>query len=148
MAAYEMRHVVAFEETNLLGNVYYVNFISWQGRCRELFLRDHAPLMLQEIRNGLVLVTTRCSCEYLKELKPFDEVLVRMHFGGATHNRLTMKFDYFLAAERGSQPVALSEQVARGEQQVAFMRREDLRMVPTPIPDELLRAARAYEEAS
>ena len=142
MAAYEMRHVVAFEETNLLGNVYYVNFISWQGRCRELFLRDHAPRMLEEIRNGLVLVTTRCSCEYLKELGPFDEVVIRMHFGGATQNRLTMKFDYVLAAERDEQ------QVARGEQQVAFMRREGGRIVPAPIPEELLRAARAYEEVS
>ncbi len=142
MAGYEMRHVVAFEETNLLGNVYYVNFIRWQGRCRELFLRDHAPNMLEEIGGGLVLVTTRCSCEYLRELEPFDEVIVRMHFGGAAQNRLTMKFDYLLATAQGEQPVA------RGEQQVAFMRRENGRMVPAPIPDELLRAARAYEEVS
>ena len=153
MAAYEMRHVVAFEETNLLGNVYYVNFISWQGRCRELFLRDHAPRMLEEIGTGLVLVTTRCSCEFLKELGPFDEVVIRMHFGGATQNRLTMKFDYVLAAEgngaRGGQQVARGgQQVARGEQQVAFMRREGGHMVPAPIPDELLRAARAYEEVA
>ena len=142
MAGYEMRHVVAFEETNLLGNVYYVNFIRWQGRCRELFLRDHAPRMLEEIGRGLVLVTTRCSCEYLRELEPFDEVVVRMHFGGATQNRLTMKFDYLLATPQGEQPVA------RGEQQVAFMRRESGRMVSAAIPEDLLRAARAYEEVS
>jgi enediyne biosynthesis thioesterase len=142
MPAYEMRHVVAFEETNLLGNVYYVHFVRWQGRCRELFLRDHAPRILEEIGNGLVLVTTRCSCEYLKELEALDEVVIRMRFGGASQNRLAMRFDYRQVEGREETPVA------RGEQEVAFMRRNGGRMVPAPIPDELLRAARLYEEAS
>ena len=31
---YEYRHIVSFEETNLVGNVYYVNYLRWQGRCR------------------------------------------------------------------------------------------------------------------
>jgi len=43
MRSYEYRHVVSFEETNLVGNVYYVNHLRWQGRVREMFLRDHAP---------------------------------------------------------------------------------------------------------
>ena len=38
MRAFEYRHVVSFEETNLVGNVYFANHLSWQGRCRELFL--------------------------------------------------------------------------------------------------------------
>ena len=37
MKYYEYRHLVAFEESNLVGNVYYVNHLRWQGRCRELF---------------------------------------------------------------------------------------------------------------
>ncbi len=37
---YEIRHTVGFEETNLVGNVYYVNYLRWQGRCRETFLKD------------------------------------------------------------------------------------------------------------
>ena len=28
---YEYRHVVGFEETNLVGNVYFVNHLRWQG---------------------------------------------------------------------------------------------------------------------
>ena len=39
MRGYEHRHIVGFEETNLTGNVYYVNHLSWQGRCRELPFR-------------------------------------------------------------------------------------------------------------
>ena len=37
---YEYEHVVTFDETNLVGNVYYTNHLRWQGHCRELFLRE------------------------------------------------------------------------------------------------------------
>ena len=57
MRVYEYRHIVGFEETNLVGNVYFVNHLRWQGRCRELFLRDHAPGVLAELDRGLSFVT-------------------------------------------------------------------------------------------
>lgn len=63
MRAYEYRHIVGFEETNLVGNVYYTNHLCWQGRCRELFLREYAPEVLTELAQGLSLITTRVSCE-------------------------------------------------------------------------------------
>jgi enediyne biosynthesis thioesterase len=61
MRAYEYRHIVGFEETNVVGNVYYASHIRWQGRCREMFLRDHAPGVLHQLGEGLRLVTTHCS---------------------------------------------------------------------------------------
>ncbi len=125
---FETRHVVGFEETNLTGNVYYVNHLRWQGRCRELFLRQHCPSLLDELSAGLALVTTRCSCEYFDELQAFDEVLVRMRLGEMVQNRITMLFDYLRATADGEQLVA------RGEQQVACMRRDGERTVPTRVP--------------
>src|ERR671930_294956 len=71
MKTYEYSHTVSFEETNLVGNVYYVNHLRWQGRCRELFLRDHAPQVLADLESDLALVTVRVSCEYLAELVAF-----------------------------------------------------------------------------
>src|SRR5262252_10809428 len=93
MKSYEYTHVVGFEETNLVGNVYYVNHLRWQGRCREMFLREHAPSVLEELQHGLALVTTHCSCDYLEELAPFDEVLIRMTLGGIAQSHLTMHFE-------------------------------------------------------
>lgn len=140
MRAYEYRHVVGFEETNLVGNVYYVNHLRWQGRCREMFLREHAPEVLADLEKGLYLATTRCSCEYRAELSAFDEVVVRMRLGALTQNRLTMTFEYVrLNGDR-------EELVARGEQQVAFVRREGDRLVPTPIPAALREALQAYAQ--
>lgn len=140
MPSYELRHRVTFEETNFLGNAYYVHHLRWQGRCREMFLYDHAPHVLEEIGRGLVLVTTRCSCDYLRELSVFDQVVIRMRLAQAAQNRLTMAFDYQRVTDHGE------ELVARGEQQVAFVRRERDRLVPVPIPDELREALRTYGE--
>ena len=68
MRFYEYRHIVGFEETNLVGNVYFVNHLRWQGRCRELFLRDHAPGVLAELGRGLSFVTIHVSCDYFEEV--------------------------------------------------------------------------------
>jgi len=140
MRAYEYRHVVGFEETNLVGNVYYVHHLSWQGRCRELFLRDHAPEVLAQLGQGLCLVTTRCSCEYLEELSAFDEVVVRMRLGALMQNRMSLAFEYWRRTGDSE------ELVARGEQSVACMRREEGRVVPTAIPASLREALRPYSE--
>jgi acyl-CoA thioesterase FadM len=85
---YEHRHVVSFDETNLVGNVYYANHIRWQGLCREMFIREHAPGILDELKQGLLLVTIRCSCEYYAELFAFDEIAIRMRLADTTQNRI------------------------------------------------------------
>jgi enediyne core biosynthesis thioesterase len=138
MRFYEYRHRVGFEETNLVGNVYYVNHLRWQGRCRELFLQEHAPDVLDELRRGFALATVRCSCEYFAELDAFDEVIVRMRLGGLVQNRITLLFEYFRPGPDGL------ELIARGEQQVACMRRENGQTVPTPVPVSLREALAPY----
>jgi enediyne core biosynthesis thioesterase len=136
--AYEYRHIVSFAETNLVGNVYYVNHVAWQGRVREMFLRDHAPEVLAELSRGLALATLRVTCDYFTELTAFDEVIIRMRWGEQTQNRLTMRFEYW----RPGPPA--EELVARGEQTVACLRREGTRLVPCPVPPALLAALQPY----
>lgn len=138
MRAYEYRHVVGFEETNLVGNVYYASHVRWQGRCREMFLRDHAPDVLKQLGEGLCLITTRCSCEYFAELSAFDEVVIRMRLGGMAQNRVTMSFEYWRRGEGDE------ELVARGEQQIACMLRKGAGLEATPVPRSLQEALRAY----
>lgn len=138
MKWYEFRHVVSFEETNLVGNVYYVNHLRWQGRCRELFLLEKAPDVLKQIQSNLLLVTTRCSCEYYAELSAFDEVIIRMRLVHLASQRMDLQFDYY-RLKNGRE-----ELVARGGQQVACMRKEGSRNVAAPFPDSLVEALRAY----
>lgn len=138
MKAYEYRHLVGFEETNLVGNVYYVNHLRWQGRCRELFLREHAPEILEDLARDLALATVRCSCDYLAEIEAFDEIAVRMRLGGIVQNRITLLFEYWRQNGEGE------ELIARGEQVVACMRREGKRAVPVTIPAPLREALKPY----
>jgi len=135
---FEYRHIVGFEETNVVGNVYYANHVRWQGRCRELFLREHAPEILQELERGLVMVTTRVACDYFNELYAFDEVSVRMRAGPVTQSRVTMLFEYWRITPAGE------ELIARGEQQIACLRKEGDRHVPTPVPAILRQALALY----
>ena len=138
--AYEYRHTVGFEETNLVGNVYYVNHLRWQGRCREMFLHDHAPGVLEQLENDLALATVRFSCEYLAELHAFDKIVVRMRLASLAQNRISLDFEYY----RGTGDA--EELVARGEQEVACMQRVGENMVPVPVPEELRAAIRLYDE--
>lgn len=144
MRTYNYHHVVSFEETNLVGNVYYANHIRWQGRCREMFLHDHAPDILAALNQDLALVTTHVSCDYLAELAAFDKLVIRMHLGALTQNRITMRFEYWRHAGRGDG----EELVARGEQQVACMRRRGEGLVPAPWPASLRAALKGYTHDS
>jgi enediyne biosynthesis thioesterase len=140
MRFYEYKHVVGFQETNLVGNVYYTNHLAWQGRCRELFLREHAPDVVEQLAEDLSLATISCSCEYFAELLAFDEVLVRMRLAELVQNRMRLAFEYW--RRNGDN----EELVARGEQQVACMKREGGRLVPAPVPTSLREALSQYSQ--
>jgi enediyne biosynthesis thioesterase len=139
MRVYEHKHVVGFEETNMLGNVYFTNFFRWQGMCREMFLRDHVPGLIQELRGELYLVTSRSSCDFFGEAFVFDEITVRMSLVQLSQSRITMGFDY--VREKGGK----EELLARGEQQVVCMRRTGERVEAVEVPGNMLRALKEYQ---
>jgi enediyne biosynthesis thioesterase len=138
MRQYEYRHRVSFQDTNLVGNVYYTNHLGWQGRCRELFLHEHAPEIVAQLGQDLCLATVRCSCEYLAELFAFDEISVRMSLSELVQNRMRLAFEYWRHRD------GTEELVARGEQEVAVMRRVGDGLVAAPVPETLREALSAY----
>jgi enediyne biosynthesis thioesterase len=135
---YEYRHVVSFEETNLVGNVYYVNYLRWQGRCREMFLLEQAPDVLDELRGDLKLFTLRSECDYLAEISAFDELSIRMRLEELTQTQIAFAFDYVHLRE-GAEFL-----VARGRQRVACMRGPNGNTRPAHVPESLRRALEAY----
>lgn len=139
--AYEYRHIVAFEETNLVGNVYYVNHVRWQGRCREMFLREHAPTVLERLDDDLVLATTHCSCDYYDELRAFDEIIIRMRLASQAQNKISLDFEYW-RTESGDEKL-----VARGHQVIACLQREGSAIQSIPVPAELQDALGPYTQS-
>jgi len=136
---YEYRHTVGLEETNLVGNVYYVNYLRWQGRCREMFLKERAPEVLDELRADLKLFTLRVSCEFFAELAAFDDLSIRMRLTELAQTQLSFTFDY-VRLEPGDGETL----VARGMQRVACMRGPNTRTAPARVPEPLVRALRPY----
>lgn len=135
---FEMKHVVGFEETNLAGNVYYVNYLRWQGRCRDMFLREKAPGVLADLRSELKLFTVDVECEFLGEITVFDELSIRMRLDELTQTQIQLDFEYVKVADGQERPVA------RGRQRIACMRGSDTPTVPTRVPGELREALRHY----
>lgn len=135
---YEYRHTVGFEETNLVGNVYYVNYLRWQGRCREMFLQDKAPEILADLQDDLKLFTLKVDCEFFAEITAFDELSIRMRLSELGQTQLEFGFDY-IKVTGGAEVL-----VARGRQRIACMRGPNTNTVPSLIPEALARALRPY----
>ena len=135
---YEYRNVVTLADTNLLGNVYFSHYLSWQGYCREMFLKEKVPSVIDELAHDLRLVTLRCSCEYFAELFAFDEVVIRMRLQGITQNRIALGFEYWRSSASGE------ELTARGEQEISSMRFASGSLTPAPLPDVLREALQTY----
>ncbi|MFF7457948.1 acyl-CoA thioesterase [Kitasatospora sp. NPDC008115] len=140
---YEYRHLVGFEETNLVGNVYYVNYLRWQGRCREMFLLEKAPAVLADIRDDLKLFTLKVDCEFFAEITAFDELSIRMRLADLTQTQVAFTFDYVRVAPDGGEYL-----VARGQQRVACMRGPNTDTRPTRVPEPLRLALAPYAVAA
>ena|SRR2546430_8702743 len=129
---YEFRHRVGFEETNFVGNVYYVNYLRWQGHCRERFLTELAPEVLDEImHDDLKLFTLKADCEFFAEITAFDELSIRMSLYELTQTQIEFAFDY-VHLKDGQETM-----VARGRQRIACMRGPNNATVPARVPPAL-----------
>jgi enediyne biosynthesis thioesterase len=137
---YEIRHTVGFEETNLVGNVYYVNYLRWQGRCREMFLKEMAPAVLEDMRDDLKLFTLKVECEFFAEITAFDELSIRMRLEELTQTQIQFAFDY--VKTNGE----FESLIARGVQRIACMRGPNTATVPARVPAALREALAPYSE--
>lgn len=137
---YEYSFVATFEETNLVGNIYFANYVLWQGKCREMFLYEYCPDVIEKINEGLLLITLDLSMQYLSQLFAFDTVIMRMALESQSATRLLMTFDYYrLEADK---KLTL---VAKGTQATAAMRESAGKVVPVSFPDSMFQVFEEYE---
>ena len=139
---YEYPHTVGFEDTNIVGNVYYVNYLRWQGRCREMFLKSHAPDVLTDLQQDLKLFTLKVDCEFFAEITAFDELSIRMRLEDLTQTQIGFAFDYVRISN------GFDELVARGRQRVACMRGPNNDTKPSRVPEALRAALAPYQVAA
>ena len=142
MPAYFYEHVVGFEETSLIGNVYFTNYLLWQGHCREVFLRDHAPDVLGHLsRREVAFFTKSCTCDFGGDFgfAALDRVLVEMRLAKFRGGRMTLAFTYAKAESP-------AEIVATGSQEIYCKGRRGELWFPEPFPVPLVRALLCFAE--
>jgi enediyne biosynthesis thioesterase len=91
---YEYRATVTIGDTNLLQNMYFLNFFKLQGICRELWVRDCVQDAMSTFAGGLVLVTKSASCEFMRDFNLFDRIVVQMQFVKMAHTYSDVRFRF------------------------------------------------------
>ncbi len=133
-------HCVSFEETNVVGNVYFTRHLSWQGKCREMFLKAHAPTTLDELAGDLRLVTLSVRCDYFDELVAFDEIALEMSLAHVNQHRIGLDFAYLRDGDDGRAGQAF----AQGYQEIGCMRSGAGGLIPVPPPEHLGQALKRF----
>ncbi len=129
-------HTVHFEETSLVGNVYFTNYMLWQGHCRESFLREHASEVLDLLSQRKIQLFTRgCTCDYLSEwgFSAHDRVRVEMRLESFRGGKMTLSFRY-AHRDRPEQTIAVGSQV------LCCIASSGDAWVPAPFPSCLAKA--------
>ncbi len=103
-----------------------------------MFLLEHAPSVLDELREDLKLFTIKAECEYLSEATAFDELAIRMRLEELTQTQIGFAFDYVRIRD------GREELVARGRQRIACMRGANGATAPARVPEQLRRALEGY----
>ncbi len=135
--SFDYRFQVSFEETNVVGNVYFANYFVWQGKCREAFLALFARQVLDDFARGHGMITKESSCEFINEAFAFDDILICMYLEKLSRTTITMGFDYF--RERGTGRTLL----ARGRQMAIWSSPGEK---ITMLPEYLYNAIKAFTE--
>ncbi|HEU5134118.1 MAG TPA: acyl-CoA thioesterase [Steroidobacteraceae bacterium] len=140
MRHFEYRLHVGFQETNVVGNVYFANYFLWQGKCREDFIRHYAPGVLTEFKRGYGMITRESACVFHEEAFAFDGILIRMGLDQLMRTGIVMTFDYYRERENGDDEGEL-KLLARGRQTALWT---DPNHCVSLLPDYLYEAIQSF----
>lgn len=131
MPLFDYRTFVSFEETNVVGNVYFANYFVWQGKCREAFLSQHAPRVLDDFKAGYGMITKDSSCVFHNEAFAFEKILIRMGLDKLSRTGISMGFDYYREDDGGGLTL-----LAQGRQTTLWISPEHrVSMLPSHLYD-------------
>ncbi|WKD51573.1 acyl-CoA thioesterase [Microbulbifer spongiae] len=139
-AFFEYSFFTTFEQTNVVGNIYFANFVVWQGSCREMFIQEYCTDVLEKINNGLKLITLDVSCQYLDQLYAFDKVVMHMNIGVLGTEKMMLQFRYYKEDNHGERKL-----VCLGSQGTAAMQEIDGKIRAVAFPDSMLDIIDSYD---
>jgi len=109
---YEYKTTVTIGDTNAMQNMYFLNFFKLQGIVRELWVKDCVNGGLEDLSNGLLLITKDAKCDFIKDFFLYDEITVKYYFSKIGRTNASLVFEYYNTRNK--------ELHAQGNQTIVF----------------------------
>lgn len=124
------------EDANIVGNIYFANYYSWQGRVRDHYFFNLISEYFRGTGDRGELLCLNCRVDHLREAIPFDRIEVRMVLKSLKSSRATLHFEYFKLDPNNS-----LTKLATGKQKVVWVRRDRHKNpITCPFPSTIHRA--------
>lgn len=125
-SAFEVKFSTSLDESNLVGNVYYAHYYSWQAKAFDQFIYKVIPdfyLFSKEQRRFICLDV---KVQHLREAMPFDTIEVKLYIDEVHEYGLKLSYEFFCIS-RGE-----PEKLAWGQQKVALVEGPDEKLCKIP----------------
>lgn len=119
-----------------------IDLLSWQGKCRELFLEDQTDSIMRLVtQRELILQTTSASLDWTGPVPQRDQaVRVEMRLESLKCGQMGVSFNYAIDEPRELQGLSF----AIGRQSMSCKHMLGTSLLPCPLPSGLLHALREY----
>ncbi len=126
----------SMEDSNLVGNIYYSHYYSWQARVRDKFLYQLAPELFEIAKRSGEFVCINADVNHLQEAMPFDKVEVSMYLNQLFEEGVGLYFEYHSINSHGQK-----KKLAYGYQKIVWclIDNENAPISPTIMPESILR---------
>ncbi|WP_421725709.1 thioesterase family protein [Bauldia sp.] len=117
--------IPTYVDTNSVGNVYFANYVAWVGKARELFFRHCMP-DFDLNRTEFYILTRSVSHKFVREIKEFEAITVRLRIGGYNRKFVTLEHEMIRRSDGAL--------IGSGSQSLMFVNANDYGLVDIPPP--------------
>ncbi len=121
----------SLEESNLVGNIYFSNYTTWQGRVRDQFFYQLAPELYRGTGEHGEWIALHSHIQHLREAMPFDTIEVQMSLLKRYQYGAKLLFEYYKLDADGQK-----QKLAFGEQDILWVKRDQQgNPIPAALPE-------------
>jgi enediyne polyketide synthase len=130
---YEEVFPTSLENSNLIGNIYFANYVEWLSTVRDRYIYKLIPQYFRGLGEKGELICLSCNIDHLNEAMPFDDILVQMYLDSVYECGIDFHFEFYLLREN-----TLNKKLAFGKQKAVWMRWDNQKPVVVRLPEALL----------
>ncbi len=136
---FEKTFETTYEDSNLMGNIYFSNYFIWQSRIIDQYFNKVEPDYSPGPDNKGELLCLDSSVEYLRHAEPFDKILVTMSLKYLYEQAVKFHFEYFQV-----DPAGKKEKIAFGDNEVLWVEHNNLgEVIQKNLPKKIIKSLTA-----